>query len=434
MAQLIVMPKLGLTMKEGKLVKWHKQIGDSIALGEKIFVAETDKLTNDVEATQSGVLLKILQEEGATVKVLEPLGIVGAEGEDFSELLAGLDSGTKAEDRVKETEAPKAVKAEAPAKPGGRIKASPKAKKLAESMGIDLSLVKGTGPSGSITEKDVENHEPAAAKVKMSPAAANVARTLGVDPAAMDASGRLMKGDVVDHWNRQSLEDLVKPLETRTPMSSMRRVIAERMRESLETSAVVHYNLSVDTTEMTRLREKLKPVQKVTYTDLIVKIVSAALMVHPLLNASVEGDEIVTRNYVNMGVAVALDEGLIVPNIKFSQAKGLKTISQEIQELSGKARTGTLTLDEMTGGTFTITNLGMFNMESFTPIINQPEVAILGINSIMEVPARVDGELVFKPMMTLSLSADHRVVDGSEGAKFLNLVKSYMENPSILML
>ncbi|OPL08733.1 MAG: hypothetical protein AVO33_09140 [delta proteobacterium ML8_F1] len=434
MAQLIVMPKLGLTMKEGKLVKWNKQVGDTINLGEKIFVAETDKLTNDVEATQAGTLLKILQEEGSTVKVLEPLGIVGREGEDISQLLAGLDSDSGKEVKVKETAAPQAAKPQIPGKPEGKIKASPKAKKLAEARGVDLSLVQGTGPAGSITEKDVEGYEPPSQKVKMSPTAANVAKTLGVDPGTMEASGRLMKEDVVAHWNRQSLEELIQPLETRTPMSSMRRVIAERMRESLETSAVVHYNLSVDTTEMTRLREKLKPVYKVTYTDLIVKIVSAALMANPLLNASVEGEEIITRNYVNMGVAVALEEGLIVPNIKFSQAKGLKTISQEIQELSGKARAGTLTLDEMTGGTFTVTNLGMFNMESFTPIINQPEVAILGINSIMEVPAKVDGELVFKPMMTLSLSADHRVVDGSEGAKFLNLVKSYMENPSILML
>ncbi|MBG0765039.1 MAG: 2-oxo acid dehydrogenase subunit E2 [Tissierellales bacterium] len=178
----------------------------------------------------------------------------------------------------------------------------------------------------------------------------------------------------------------------------------------------------------------LKPIKKITYTDIIVKIVSRVLLEFPILNSSVDGDEIIKRNYTNIGVAVALDEGLIVPVVKYANIKGLKTISDDIKELADKARSNTLQPDEMSGGTFTVSNLGMFNIEFFTPIINQPEVAILGINTIKETAVKVDGELQFIPMMTLSLTADHRVVDGSVAAQFLNRLKEYIENPNILIL
>ena len=243
-----------------------------------------------------------------------------------------------------------------------------------------------------------------------------------------------MKGDVIEYWNFEKLQEMAAPEEKRQEMSAMRRVISERMSESQKTAAFVNYNISVDVRELKRFKDMLKSVAKVSYTDLIVKIVSRVLLEFPLVNSSIEGTEIITRNYVNMGVAVALDEGLIVPVIKYANVKGLESISREIRELAGKARTNSLKPDEMSGGTFTVTNLGMFNMESFTPIINQPESAILGINTIKDVATNVGGELVFIPMMTLSLTADHRVVDGAVGARFLNRIKEYMENPSILVL
>ncbi|MDP3387161.1 MAG: dihydrolipoamide acetyltransferase family protein, partial [Eubacteriales bacterium] len=250
----------------------------------------------------------------------------------------------------------------------------------------------------------------------------------------MEKSDRIMKDDVVGYHSFEMLKEIAAPKETREKMTSMRSVISERMYQSQQTSAVVHYNLTVDTREMKRLRDKLQPIKKITYTDIIVKVASRVLLEYPMLNCSVEGNEIIRRNYTNIGVAVALDEGLIVPVVKYANIKGLHTISDEIRELAEKARTNSLKPDEMSGGTFTVTNLGMFNIESFTPIINQPEVAILGVNAIKDTAVNDGGQVKFVPMMTLSLTADHRVVDGSVAAQFLNRLKQFMENPSILML
>lgn len=431
MGQLIVMPKLGLTMKEGKIIKWYKQEGDVIQKGDNLFGVETDKLTNDIEASTGGVLRKIIH-PGGVVAVLKPVGILAEADEDISALLAQTESAPAS--------AVEAVKSAPPIeklieKTGNRVTASPKAKKLANELGIKLENITGTGMSGSITEQDVLDYEASPqSKVKSSPAAEKLAASLGVDMDSIQKADRIMKDDVVGYWNFKRLQEMAQPEEYRKGMSGMRRVISERMSYSQNTSATVNYNLSVDTREMQRLREKLKPVFKVTYTDIIVKILSRALLEFPLLNSTVDNDEIITRNYVNMGVAVALNEGLIVPVLKYANVKGIEAISDEIKSLAEKARTNALQPDEMIGGTFTVTNLGMFGMESFTPIINQPEVAILGINTIKDVATNVNGQLQFIPMMNLSLTADHRVVDGSVAAQFMNRVKEYMENPCILML
>ena len=217
-------------------------------------------------------------------------------------------------------------------------------------------------------------------------------------------------------------------------MSTMRRIIAERMYNSWHTSPAVHFNIRVDTTRMQELRQQLKPVANITYTDILVAITSRVLLQFPLLNGTVDGEEIILRNYVNMGVAVALEEGLLVPVVKYSHMKGLKEISDEIKDLSYKARNNQLTTDDITGGTFTITNLGMFGIESFTPIINQPESAILGVNAIVETPVVENGNVVIKPMMRLSLTADHRIIDGAVAAQFLAKLKEYLENPAMLLL
>lgn len=431
MGQLIVMPKLGLTMTEGKIIKWYKQEGDVVQKGDAIFGVETDKLTNDIDASVGGVLRKIIH-SGGVVQVLKPVGIIAEAGEDISGLLAQTELAP-----VSAVEAVKAVQLmeKTVEKTGNRIMASPKAKKLAKELGFELENITGTGMSGSITEQDVLDYDASPqSKVKSSPAAEKLAAGLGVDMEKIQKVDRIMKDDVVEYWNFKRLQEMAQPEEYRKGMSAMRRVISERMSFSQSTSATVNYNLSVDTREMQRLREKLKPVFKVTYTDIIVKVLSRVLLEFPLLNCSVENDEIITRNYVNLGVAVALNEGLIVPVIKYANVKGLEAISEEIKDLAEKARTNELQPDEMTGGTFTVTNIGMYGIELFTPIINQPEVAILGINTIKDVATNVNGQLQFIPMMNLSLTADHRVVDGSVAAQFMNRVKEYMENPSILML
>ena len=243
-----------------------------------------------------------------------------------------------------------------------------------------------------------------------------------------------MKADVLQYKQQADFLKFADHQDTTKPMSAMRKIIASRMSASQETSATVNYNQRVDTTSMKQLREELKSTAKITYTDILVKILARALLEFPLLNSSIVGTDIVTRNYVNIGVAVALPDGLIVPVVKFANKKDLGAISSEIKALAEKARTNELETDEITGGTFTITNIGMFGMESFTPIINQPEVAILGINTIIDTPMVVDGQVVIKPMMNLSLTADHRVVDGSVAAAFVARLKELIEKPGLLLL
>lgn len=430
MAEYIVMPKMGLTMTEGFLTNWKKSEGDIINTGDVLFDVETDKLTNSYEAKSSGILRKILVREG-TVNVLEPVAIIGNSDEDISDLL-------KKEETVdavanKEIKAPSIAQSEAPAA-GGRIKISPRAKKIAQDMGVDISIVVGTGPGGAITEDDIKSFAEKPSQKKVSPTALIVAEQLDVDTNKIQKETRIMKDDVIKFKLSEELMKYASPVETRAPMTTMRKVIAKRMLESVQISPTVNYNLKVDTTAMKQLKEDLKETVKVSYTDILVKIVSMVLLEHPLLNSSIEGNEIITRNYVNMGVAVALPDGLLVPVVKYANVKGLKDISKEIINMGQKAKNNELTTDELTGGTFTITNIGMFGIESFTPIINQPEVAILGVNTIEEEARVVDGEIKIKPMMNLSLTADHRVVDGAVAASFMAKLKQYIEKPGMLLL
>lgn len=243
-----------------------------------------------------------------------------------------------------------------------------------------------------------------------------------------------MKDDILE-FIQKSIPSVGEDLmDRRVKMSTMRKVIASRMSESSKISPTVTYDIEVDMTNLKRLKEQIKNEWKVTYTDLLVKIVSKVLIQYPLVNCSIEGDEMIFRNYSNIGVAVALEEGLVVPVVKYANQKGLKDISIEVKELAHKAKNNGLTEENSTGGTFTITNLGMFGIKSFSPIINQPEVAILGVNMITNTPVVENGEIVIKPLMSLSLTADHRAVDGAVAAQFLKAVKKYMEKPELLIL
>ena len=429
MAKEVVMPKLGLTMTEGTVSKWLKHEGEPINEGEPFFEAETDKLTNTIEATASGVVRALLAKEGDTVPVLGRVAIIAAADEDIGALLGG---------------APAAAPAEAAKRPAGRVIASPAAKKLAAEKGIDLALVTGTGPNGRVTEDDVKKYSPAPvsaaeaseaeATVKASPLAAKVASDLGIDLSAVNAHGRVLAEDILKYLegSREKAEET--PREETVPMNGMRKAIAKNMLNSHLTSPTVTFNLSVDMSEMKRWREQLKAREiKVSYTDLLVKFVAQALTEYPLLNCSIEDNRIIYKHYVNMGVAVALDNGLVVPNVADADRKSLREISAEVKELAGLARSGGLPMEKLRGGTFTITNLGMYGIESFSPIINQPEVAILGVTTMEDRVVVRNGEMVIRPMMTLSLTADHRVVDGSVAAEFLQRVKTLLENPALML-
>ena len=447
MAEIIVMPKLGLTMTEGNLSNWRKAEGDRIEQGDILFDVETDKLSNEIEAKVSGVLRKILVREGE-VEVLRPVAIVGTKDEDISALLAEA-GGSEPQAGTAEEKRPEAAEADNGPLPDadeamageGRIKASPLAKRTAAELGADLARIPGTGPGGRITAADVQRFKVRAGekKAKASPAAVKIAAALGVDISGIQKDGRIMKSDVQDHYvqaNAQAGEvgPETENMTRRVPMNAMRKVIAKRMRESQQISPAVSYNLKVDTTNLGLLREQLKNSFKVTYTDLLVKIAAKALIEHPLLNCSIENDELVLRSYANIGVAVGLEDGLVVPVIKNADRKGLREIAEEARALVAKARNNELASSDMSGGTFTITNLGMYGMESFTPIINQPEVAILGVNAIVETPVYVNGQIAVKPLMNLSLTADHRAVDGAVAAAFMQKLKQYIEAPALLLL
>ena len=444
MAKVVVMPKLGLTMTEGTVSKWLKKVGDAVNEGEPLFEVETDKLTNTIEASASGVLRHLFVEEGVTVPVLDKVAIIAAADEDIAALMGGAAAPAPA---AAAAPAPAAAPAAAPAekKAGGRVIATPAAKKLAKEKGIDLALVTGTGPNGRITEDDVKNYTPAPAapaapaaeeapKVKASPLAAAVAADLGLDLEKIGAKDRVLAEDILRYLESTREKAEEAPKEELVPMNGMRKAIAKNMLNSHMTSPTVTANLSVDMSAMKAYREQLKAKEiKVSYTDLLVKFVAKALTEYPLLNCSVEDNKIRYKHYVNMGVAVALDNGLVVPNVTDADKKSLTEISAEIKELAKLAREGGLPMEKLRGGTFTITNLGMYGVESFTPIINQPEVAILGVTTMEDRAVVRGGEIVIRPMMTLSLTFDHRVVDGSVAAEFLQRVKTLLENPALML-
>lgn len=430
MAHIVVMPKLGLTMTEGTIVKWIKNEGEEVHAGEALFEVSTDKLVNEVEANQSGVVRKIIIQEGDIAECLKPIAIIAALDEDISSMLKETGASeevatpVQADSKVKSTIVDEESKI--------RVKAAPVAKKLATESGINIQLVTGTGHAGRIVLKDVEDYiENEKNSTKVSPVAAKLAEELNVNVSEINKDGRVMKEDVLAFASKST--NIIFE-EKRVKMTSMRKVIASRMFESWSVSPAVTYDIKVDTTNLKRMKDRLKDVCKLTYTDLLVKLLSNALLEFPLVNCSIDKEEFIIKNYINIGVAVAIDGGLIVPVIKNVQSKGLKEISESVKDLASKAKAGKLIEEEMSGGTFTITNLGMFGIQSFSPIINQPEVAILGVNTIEDTPVVINGEIVIKPLMNLSLTADHRAIDGAMAAKFLSKVKELIEKPEILIL
>lgn len=453
MAQEVLMPKLGLTMTEGTIEEWKHKEGDSVKKGDILFSVATDKLTNDVEAEVDGVLLKILLPEGETAPCKAVIAYIGESGE----VIAAGNASTESTAAQAPASSAAAVPAKTPAvtrDPGAPVLASPAAKKLAKEKGVDLALVAGTGPKGRITLEDVEAYLTApkandpAAEVKTSPLAAKLAEELGVDVSKIQTDGRVMKADVLTAAGVCTAAPAAEAApaiaagdndEAPVKVNPLRRSIAANMSNSWHTSPRVTYTFAVDVTAMKALRAKLKDSLKeqgikLTYNHILMKVVAKALMEFPDVNASFADNMLTRHKHVNMGLAVAKGDGLIVPNVKNADSKSLAEIAKETEALIEATRSGKIDMKDMTGGTFTITSLGPYGVRSFSPIINQPELAILGVCDIVDTPIVCNGEIVIRPMMNLCLTADHRVVDGVMASKFMKRVVELLENLYLLLI
>ncbi len=426
MATKVHMEALSPTMEEGQLVRWHKSEGDEVSSGEVLAEIETDKATMELVARGDGLLRKILLPEGGTAQVGAVIAVIGGADEDISDVAgdgAGASAAAAPPKERQEAEAAPDVKAPetpapqptaqpggesaAPAAPaaGGRVKASPLARRLADDLGVDLGRVEGSGPAGRIVKRDVE----AAKQAGLTAAPAPV----GWSP------------------DEAEYEDI--------PLSQLRKTIAKRLVQSI--GPVPHFFLTIDV-DMARVQEARTSInamlastgEKVSLNDILLKAIAAALRRHPECNAQWQEDRVRRFNAVHLGVAVAIDEGLITPVVRNAHVKGIAQIAREVKELATRARDKKLTPEEYTGSTFSVSNLGMFGIHEFTAIINPPEAGILAVGGIEDTPVVMDGEVVVRPRMRMTMSCDHRVIDGAQGARFLATLKAMLEEPTAIVM
>ena len=421
MEEVVLMPRLSDTMTEGVIAGWHKNVGDAVKKGEVLADIETDKATMELESYKEGVLLYQGAKPGEKIQVNDLLCIIGKQGFDVNAVLEALKTGggtaAPAATTAPATPAPAAAPQDAAPAPAavvvneGRIFASPLAKKLAAEKGVDLRYVKGSGDNGRITKSDIDNYVPAAA-----PAPAATAPTPSVAPVASPPAGEVRFEE--------------------TPVSQMRKTIARRLSESLFTAPHFYLTMVIDMDACVTARAKLNEVSKVkiSFNDMVLKATSVALKQHPKVNSSWLGDKIRTNYHVNIGVAVAVDEGLLVPVVRFADTKTLSQIGAEVKVFAQKAKDKKLQPSDWEGSTFTISNLGMFGIDEFTAIINPPDACILAVGGISQVPVVKNGLVVPGNIMKVTLSCDHRVVDGATGAAFLQTLKSLLEEPLRMLI
>lgn len=439
MAEKIIMPKQGLQMTEGLITNWLKKEGDTVNAGEPLFEMETDKLTITIDAEAGGTLLKIVRGSGETVAITETIAIVGAPGEDISALLAEIKSSSAQSAPVDEASSSDVAEAKPSSQdtaraPGERVFSTPRARFVAENKGFPVEDIAGTGPEGLVIEKDVLGYSPA----KASPLAKVTAELNGVklsDITGTGAHGKIMRRDVLAAraTSGQSAESN-SALEEIIPMRGIRKVTAEKMVESLRVHAQLTHEIAVDMTNAVALREAFKKQErKVSFNDIIMFAATKALLDYPIMNSSVTEEGIVVKHYVNMGMAVDMKNGLIVPVIKNADLMTLTELSDTAKELADKAKNGTLSPDDYHGGTFTVSNLGGFGLHAFTAIINTPESGILAVGAIEKTPVVVNDAVAVRPLMMLRLSYDHRVTDGAPAARFLRQIKAYLEDPYLML-
>jgi pyruvate dehydrogenase E2 component (dihydrolipoamide acetyltransferase) len=422
MDEVVLMPRLSDTMTEGVIAGWQKNVGDSVKKGDVLADIETDKATMELESYKDGILLYQGAKAGEKILVNDLLCVIGAAGTNVDAIVAAVKSGAGATAPAASNAAPAAspavssapaANAPAPAAPAvqavvneGRIFASPLAKKMAEERGIDLKYVKGTGDNGRITKFDIDGYVPATASATSATQAVTAA-------SAVQAA----------HQGVVSFED--------QPVSQMRKTIARRLSESLFTAPHFYITMSIDMDAAVAARAKINEVApvKISFNDMVVKATALSLKQHPKINSSWLGDSIRTNHHINIGIAVAVDEGLLVPVVRFADTKTLSEIGVAVKGFAQKAKDKKLQPSDWEGSTFTISNLGMFGVDEFTAIINPPDACILAVGGIAQVPVVKNGQVVPGNVMKVTLSCDHRVVDGAAGAAFLQTLKSLLEEP-----
>lgn len=412
MAIKIEMPKLSDTMEEGVIAKWNVKEGDTVNAGDIIAEVETDKATMDVEVFDGGTILKIVPSEGDAVPLGGLIAVIGEAGEDISDILLDVNDNasipkSSKDDQEPEVVQPIAAEAKALNSDDGRVKASPLAKKIAADKGIDLGAVNGSGPEGRIIKKDVETFTPSGGLTK---------------PTAESTS--------IPIRSFESIES--KEIK----ISQMRKVIARRLSESKFTNPHFYETIDIDMKAAFAARKAMNEANdvRISFNDIVVKACAIALTRHPAINSSWLDDIIMQHGDVNVAVAVAIDEGLMTPVINHADKKGLAEISAETKQLASLAKDRKLQPDQMEGSTFTVSNLGMFGIEEFTAIINPPNACILAVGAIRDIPVIENGAIVPGKRMKVTLSSDHRVVDGAKAAQFLNTVRSLIENPLSMLL
>ncbi len=424
-ATVIRMPALSDTMTEGVINKWNFKVGDKVKSDDSLADVETDKATMEVVGYEAGTLLYIGPKEGEAAPVNGIIAIVGKEGTDITPLLqddeapaakAAPESSTAAADA-----APAPVAAAESESDDSRVKASPLARKIAQEKGINLNNVKGSAEGGRIIKKDVEEYVPAAKTA--APAAASAPATSSAPAAPAKPAITLPTFTGEEKYTEKAV-------------SQMRKAISRRLSESLFTAPHFYVTMSIDMDEAIKARTRMNEVApvKISFNDFVVKACAVALKQHPAINSSFLGDKIRFNEHVHIGVAVAVDEGLLVPVIKFADGKSMSYISTEVKEFAGKAKAKKLQPSEMEGSTFTISNLGMFGVDEFTAIINTPNACILAVSGIQQVPVVKNGAVVPGNVMKVTLSCDHRVVDGASGAAFLQTLKALLEEPVRLLI
>ncbi|MFO0553282.1 MAG: pyruvate dehydrogenase complex dihydrolipoamide acetyltransferase [Polyangiaceae bacterium] len=435
MAKILEMPKLSPTMEEGQISAWHKKEGDAVAVDDLLAEVETDKATMEFRSFDKGTLLKILSPAGTMVKLGQPVAIVGAPGEDASAALAALGgspstaSASTANASAASTPAANAPVATSSASDtasadGGRVRASPYVRKLARERGIALGRLSGSGPRGRIVARDLDNAQPSA----VAPAAAALAPTA---PTTTTPAPRAAVFDVAPP----------RDAEVR-PLSMMRKTIARRLTESKQTVPHFYLTIDVDGDALHDLRERLNAdlaasladgAPKISLNDLLLKAVAIALVRVPACNAQFTPDALVYHRRVDLSVAVAVDEGLVTPVLRDADRKSVLTIAREVRDLASRAREKKLRPEEMTGGTFSVSNLGMFGIDEFSAVINPPEGAILAVGQMRREPVVRGDAVVPGRRMAMTLSCDHRVIDGAVGATFLKALRSLLEHPSQIL-
>jgi len=398
MAYEVQMPKWGLTMKTGKIARWLVAEGGAVAVGQPLLEVETDKITNVVESPAGGVLLQIVSPQGEVVPVMQVIGIIGESGEAVAAPAAAPADAAPGAQPAAQSGKPQART------PGGEVRAMPAARKVAKELGVDLATVSGTGRDGAITEKDVRAAHEAASKAPAKAAEA---------PCA--CSG-------------EEQDEIV-------PMDGLRKMIADNMQASLQNAAQLTVFVEADVTEMAALRASMLARHKkdaeyrLSYNDIISFAVCRSLKRHPIMNTTLQEDGIHMHKHVNLGVAVSLETGLIVPNVKNADTFSLEELKGKVRDAASRARKGGLSMDEISGGTFTISNVSMLGVDGFTPILNPPETGILGVGRVVEKPGVFDGQVCVRKMMTLSLTFNHMVTDGGPAMNFLRTLADMLEEP-----